>query len=88
LVVPVLKSLRQGDHEFIAWLSSETLSQKIKSLKLVPIECVLLLHVKKLDKARCQSFTSVILATWEAKIGRIVVEGQPSQIIYKTPSPK
>jgi hypothetical protein len=30
----------------------------------------------------------VILGTWEAKIGRIVVPGQPGQIVSKTPSPK
>jgi hypothetical protein len=32
--------------------------------------------------------TSVILATWEAKIKRIGVLGQPGQIVCKTPSPK
>jgi hypothetical protein len=30
----------------------------------------------------------IILATWEAEIGRIVVPGQPRQIIWKTLSPK
>jgi hypothetical protein len=29
--------------------------------------------------------TLVILATWEAEIGKIVVRGQPRQIIHKTP---
>jgi hypothetical protein len=30
----------------------------------------------------------VILATWEAKIGRIANSGQPRQIDHKTSSPK
>jgi hypothetical protein len=30
----------------------------------------------------------VILATWEAEIGRSEVGGQPRQIVPKTPSPK
>jgi hypothetical protein len=34
------------------------------------------------------SVTPIILATWEAEIGRIVVRGQPTQIIGETPSPK
>jgi hypothetical protein len=32
--------------------------------------------------------TSLILATWEAEIGRISVQGQPRQIVQETPSPK
>jgi hypothetical protein len=30
----------------------------------------------------------VILATWEAEIRRIKVQGQPGQIVLKTPFPK
>jgi hypothetical protein len=30
----------------------------------------------------------VILAAWEAEIGRIEVPGQPGEIVCKTPSPK
>jgi DNA-directed RNA polymerase subunit N (RpoN/RPB10) len=30
----------------------------------------------------------VILATWEAEIRRIKVQGQPGQIVHKIPSPK
>jgi hypothetical protein len=30
----------------------------------------------------------LILATWEAEIWRIAVQGQPRQLICKTPSPK
>jgi hypothetical protein len=38
--------------------------------------------------ARGQWLTPVTLATWEAEIRRIVVQGQPGQIVLKTPSPK
>jgi hypothetical protein len=30
----------------------------------------------------------MILATWEADIRRIMVQGQPRQMVHKTPSPK
>jgi hypothetical protein len=30
----------------------------------------------------------VILATWEAEIGRIEVQGEPEQIVHKTPAAK
>jgi hypothetical protein len=30
----------------------------------------------------------VILDTWEARIGKIEVQGQPRQIVLETPSPK
>jgi hypothetical protein len=32
--------------------------------------------------------TPVILASWEAEIGKILVRGQPMQIVQVTPSPK
>jgi hypothetical protein len=32
--------------------------------------------------------TPVFLATWEAEIGRITVQGPPRQISLETPSPK
>jgi hypothetical protein len=38
--------------------------------------------------ARHQWFTPVILATWEAKIGRISIWVQPQQIVRETPSTK
>jgi hypothetical protein len=30
----------------------------------------------------------VILTIWEAKIRRIIVQGQPGEIVYETSSPK
>jgi hypothetical protein len=35
-----------------------------------------------------QRFTSIILATWEAEIGRITAQGQPRKIVPKTPISK
>jgi hypothetical protein len=37
--------------------------------------------------ARRQWLTPVILATWEAEICRIMVPGQPRQIVHETPPP-
>jgi hypothetical protein len=41
--------------------------------------------IKKLGKSRWQW---LILATWEADIRRIMVQGQPRQMVQETPSPK
>jgi hypothetical protein len=30
----------------------------------------------------------IILATWEAEIGRIAVQGQPRQLVHEIPFPK
>jgi hypothetical protein len=32
--------------------------------------------------------TPVILATWEAKMGRVAVQDQPREIVHKTPLSK
>jgi hypothetical protein len=45
-------------------------------------------YYKENKQARCQWFTPVILATWKAEIGRVKIQGQPGQIVLKTPSPK
>jgi hypothetical protein len=42
----------------------------------------------KAFEARCWWLTPIILATWEAEIGRTAVQGQLEEIVCKTPSPK
>jgi hypothetical protein len=48
-------------------------------------ECGLL---KTPIEAKHQWFKPVILATWEAEIGRITVEGQLGKYFVRPPSPK
>jgi hypothetical protein len=36
----------------------------------------------------CQWLTPIILASWEAEIGRITVQGQPGQIVQETSTSK
>jgi hypothetical protein len=40
------------------------------------------------EDSGCWWLTLAILATWEAEIRRIMVRGQPGQIVHETPSPK
>jgi hypothetical protein len=42
-------------------------------------------YQKMFIEAWHQWLTPVILATWEAEIGRIMVQGQPEQKVHKTP---
>jgi hypothetical protein len=40
------------------------------------------------DSSKYQRLNPVILATWEAKIGRTELQGQPRQIFHESRSPK
>jgi hypothetical protein len=44
--------------------------------------------MKNSDISWCWLLTPEILATWEAEIEMIKVQGQPRQIVLKTPFPK
>jgi hypothetical protein len=69
-----------------------TLSPKFFSIyfpKTKGIDCILLIYLLKSGNlAGCWWLIPVILATWEAEIRRIMVRGQPRQIVLKTLSPK
>jgi hypothetical protein len=45
-------------------------------------------HHKNDEQAGCQWLMPIILTTWEAQIGRMMVPGQPWQIVYGTSIPK
>jgi hypothetical protein len=45
-------------------------------------------RLKKKNGVKHWWLMPIILTTWEAKIGRIMVQGQPRQIVHKIPSPK
>jgi hypothetical protein len=46
------------------------------------------LGLKIKNKNKLGTDSPVILATWEANIRKIMVQGQPWQIVQETPSPK
>jgi hypothetical protein len=46
------------------------------------------MHVSKHHMGEHWWLIPVILTTWEAEIGRIMVQGQPRQIEHETPFPK
>jgi hypothetical protein len=58
----------------------------------VVLNIILLSIIKIILKIRQiaghQWLTPIILVIWEAKIRRIVVEGQPRQTVIKIPPPK
>jgi hypothetical protein len=41
---------------------------------------------KRFKISQVQWLTPMILATWEAEMGRIAVQGQPRQIVHKIPT--
>jgi hypothetical protein len=45
-----------------------------------PLSVTLLMAVRARGRAGHQWFMHVILATWEAEIGRIIVQGYPRQV--------
>jgi hypothetical protein len=47
-----------------------------------------LVTMQSMPEAGCRWLTPVILATREAKIRKIQVQGHPGQIVLKIPSPK
>jgi hypothetical protein len=44
--------------------------------------------LKKWISAGHQWLVPIIIATWEAEIGRIMIQGESGQIAQETPSPK
>jgi hypothetical protein len=42
---------------------------------------------ERINTVRHQWLMLIIPATWEAEIRRILVQGQPMQMVYKTPPP-
>jgi hypothetical protein len=43
--------------------------------------------MQKVAKSQIPWIMSIILATWETEIRRIMVSGQPRQIVHEIPSP-
>jgi hypothetical protein len=87
-IIPALKRLRQ---KYQTGLHSDILSQN-KSNKQKPKHCITgsaltcpHLFTEYTDKVGCQWLSLIILATWETETGRILVTGQPRQMVHETP---
>jgi hypothetical protein len=59
----------------------EKRDMSVCTLSFAYLQRICIAVARMLAKARCQWLTPIILCTWEAEIGRIMVQGQPGQIV-------